>query len=113
MKTKAFLKSRDERKRVEMRFAHLKTHHDFEKLSLRAAGTSFRSAGERGAPSNLRGRAHSLPFFLSPLYRLGATGLHGANALVSRGNTAASSGQCLGMRLVMPFWAIQSMPKGE
>ena len=27
MSTKAFLKSRDERKRVEMRFAHLKTHH--------------------------------------------------------------------------------------
>src|ERR1700730_7451030 len=27
MKTKAFAKSRDERKRVEMRFAHLKTHH--------------------------------------------------------------------------------------
>ena len=26
MKTKAFAKSRDERKRVEMRFAHLKTH---------------------------------------------------------------------------------------
>jgi IS5 family transposase len=27
MKTKAFAKSRDERKRPEMRFAHLKTHH--------------------------------------------------------------------------------------
>src|SRR3954451_15132311 len=27
MKTKAFARSRDERKRVEMRFAHLKTHH--------------------------------------------------------------------------------------
>ena len=35
MKTKAFLKSRDERKRVEMRFAHLKTHHGFERLRLR------------------------------------------------------------------------------
>ena len=33
--TKAFLKSRDERKRVEMRFAHLKTHHGFERLRLR------------------------------------------------------------------------------
>src|SRR5262245_50428049 len=32
MKTKAFLKSRDQRKRVEMRFAHLKTHHRFERL---------------------------------------------------------------------------------
>jgi transposase len=35
MKTKAFLKSRDERKRVEMRFAHLKTHHGFERMQLR------------------------------------------------------------------------------
>jgi len=26
MRTKAFLKSRDQRKRVEMRFAHLKIH---------------------------------------------------------------------------------------
>jgi len=31
MKTKIFLKSRDQRKRVEMRFAHLKTHHGFER----------------------------------------------------------------------------------
>src|SRR5262247_1423539 len=35
MKTKAFLKSRDLRKRVEMRFAHLKTHHHFERMRLR------------------------------------------------------------------------------
>jgi transposase len=35
MKTKAFAKSRDERKRVEMRFAHLKTHHGFERMRLR------------------------------------------------------------------------------
>lgn len=35
MKTKAFVKSRDQRKRVEMRFAHLKTHHGFERLRLR------------------------------------------------------------------------------
>ena len=35
MKTKAFLKSRDQRKKVEMRFAHLKTHHGFERLRLR------------------------------------------------------------------------------
>ena len=33
--TKAFLKSRDQRKRVEMRFAHLKTHHGFERMRLR------------------------------------------------------------------------------
>jgi len=35
MKTKAFFKSRNERKKVEMRFAHLKTHHGFERLRLR------------------------------------------------------------------------------
>jgi transposase len=35
MRTKAFRRSRDERKRVEMRFAHLKTHHAFERLRLR------------------------------------------------------------------------------
>ena len=33
--TKAFLKSRNERKRVEMRFGHLKTHHGFERMRLR------------------------------------------------------------------------------
>jgi hypothetical protein len=35
MRTKAFRRSRDERTRVEMRFAHLKTHHAFERLRLR------------------------------------------------------------------------------
>ena len=35
MKTKAFFKSRNQRKKVEMRFAHLKTHHSFERLRLR------------------------------------------------------------------------------
>jgi transposase len=35
MGTTRFLKSRDERKRVEMRFAHLKTHHGFERMRLR------------------------------------------------------------------------------
>ena len=35
MGTKGFLKSRDERKRVEMRFAHLKIHHGFERMRLR------------------------------------------------------------------------------
>ena len=34
-KTKAFLLSRNQRKRVEMRFAHLKTHHGFERMRLR------------------------------------------------------------------------------
>ena len=35
MKTKTFLISRDQRKRVEMRFAHLKINHDFERMRLR------------------------------------------------------------------------------
>ena len=30
-----FAKSRNERKKVEMRFAHLKTHHGFERMRLR------------------------------------------------------------------------------
>ena len=35
MRTQAFAKSRDERKSVEMRFAHLKIHHRFERMRLR------------------------------------------------------------------------------
>lgn len=35
MGTRRFLKSRDERKRVDMRFAHLKIHHGFERMRLR------------------------------------------------------------------------------
>jgi len=34
-RAKAFLKSRDERNRVEMRFAHLKNHPGFERMRLR------------------------------------------------------------------------------
>jgi len=33
--TPAFEKSRNDRKKVEMRFAHLKTHHRFERMRLR------------------------------------------------------------------------------
>jgi transposase len=35
MKTPQYERSRDERKRVEMRFAHLKIHHRFERMRLR------------------------------------------------------------------------------
>jgi hypothetical protein len=35
MKTKAFFRSRNQRKKVEMRFAHLKIDHGFERLRLR------------------------------------------------------------------------------
>jgi hypothetical protein len=39
MKTKALVKPRDERKRVEMRFVHLKTHPGFERMRLRGLRT--------------------------------------------------------------------------
>jgi Transposase DDE domain len=35
MDTPEFEPSSDERKKVEMRFAHLKTHHRFERMRLR------------------------------------------------------------------------------
>jgi hypothetical protein len=35
MTTPEYEKSRDERKKVEMRFAHLKTHHRFDRMRLR------------------------------------------------------------------------------
>jgi hypothetical protein len=35
MGTPEFAKSRNERKKVEMRLAHLKTHHGFERMRLR------------------------------------------------------------------------------
>jgi hypothetical protein len=38
MRTPEFAKSRDESKRVEMRFAHLKTHHRLERMRLSAYG---------------------------------------------------------------------------
>jgi hypothetical protein len=49
MKTKAFARSRDERKRVEMRFAHLKTHHGFERKRLR--GFRVRATSSISPPS--------------------------------------------------------------
>jgi hypothetical protein len=38
--TPEFDKSRDERKKVEMRFAHLKTHHGFERIRLRGLSSA-------------------------------------------------------------------------
>ena len=40
MKTKAFFKSRNQRKKVEMCFAHLQTHHGFERLRLRGLSSA-------------------------------------------------------------------------
>src|SRR5262249_22036521 len=50
MGTPEFAKSRNERKKVEMRFAHLKTHHGFERMRLRGlsgARDEFRLAAHR------------------------------------------------------------------
>jgi transposase len=46
MRTKAFRNSRDERKRVEMRFAHLKVHHGFERMRLPLMITSVGCASK-------------------------------------------------------------------
>ena len=56
MRTKAFLKSRDERKSVEMRFAHLKTHHGFERMRLRGflVRATSSSCCHRPEPQNAR-----------------------------------------------------------
>ena len=40
MGTPEYERSRDERKRVEMRFAHLKTHHRFERMRLRGLSSA-------------------------------------------------------------------------
>ena len=53
MGTKAFLRSRDERKRVEMRFAHLKIHHGFERMRLRGlSGARIPSCRYRAEPQD-------------------------------------------------------------
>src|SRR4051812_44175504 len=68
MRTNAFLKSRDERKRVEMRFAHLKIHHGFERTRLRSlsgARDEFHLAPSRKtskpSPCEPSGPLRSLP----------------------------------------------------
>ena len=70
MGTKAFLKSRDERKRVEMRFAHLKIYHGFEQATSSERRTSANNGpAARGAAGNTRptstdrghGRSHRRP----------------------------------------------------
>ena len=60
MGTPEFEKSRDERKRVEMRFAHLKTHHRFECMRLRGL-TGARDEFHLGAiAQNLKTLANHL-----------------------------------------------------
>jgi hypothetical protein len=49
MKPKAFVRSRNQRKQVEMRFAHLKTHHGFERLRLSGLSVAVMSSIARQA----------------------------------------------------------------
>src|SRR4029079_16446963 len=52
--TAAFDKSRNDRKKVEMRFAHLKTHHRFERMRLRGLSGARRvpPRGNRAKPQD-------------------------------------------------------------
>ena len=59
MGTPEFVKSRNERKKVEMRFAHLKTHHRFERMRLR--GSPARATSSTSLPSSKTSR-HSPAF---------------------------------------------------
>jgi hypothetical protein len=57
MATPEYEKSRDERKKVEMRFAHLKTHHRFDRMRLRGltgARDEFHLAAYRAEPQDPR-----------------------------------------------------------
>jgi Transposase DDE domain len=69
MGTKRFLKSRGERKRVEMRFAHLKTQHSFERMRLRGlsgARDEFHLAAIVQNPKTLALRTLGPPTVLPP-----------------------------------------------
>ena len=61
MGTKRFLKSRDERKRVEMRFAHLKIHHGFERMRLRGLSGARDEFHLAAIVQNLKTMALRLP----------------------------------------------------
>jgi hypothetical protein len=62
--TPGFAESRDERKKVEMRFAHLKTHHRFERMRLRGlsgARDEFHLAAVVQTLKTLANRMHQPP----------------------------------------------------
>ena len=52
--TPEFEQSSDERKKVEMRFAHLKTHHRFERMRLRGSPARATSSTSRPSRRTLR-----------------------------------------------------------
>jgi hypothetical protein len=81
MKTKAFLKSRDERKRVEMRFAHLKTHHGFERMRLRGLSGARDEFHLAAIVQNLKTMA--LRLLGPPTLALGISGLLSSVATAS------------------------------
>jgi hypothetical protein len=99
MGTKSFLESRDERKRVEMRFAHLKIHHGFERMRLRGL-------------SGARDEFH-LTAIVQNLKALALRALKPPNALRSAARLAAPNrtpaeyqkdvASRLGRRLLAPF----------
>jgi transposase len=60
MGTPEFEKSRDERKKVEMRFAHLKTHHRFERMRLRGLSGARDEFHLAAIVQNLKTLANSL-----------------------------------------------------
>jgi hypothetical protein len=61
MKTEAFADSRDKRKRVEMRFAHLKPHHGFERMRLRGHSGARDEFHLAAIVQNLKTMAMRLP----------------------------------------------------
>ena len=65
--TPAFEKSRNERKKVEMRFAHLKAHHHFERMRLRGLSGARDEFHLAAIVQNLRTLANH--FWLPPPIR--------------------------------------------
>ena len=60
MKTPEYERSRDERKRVEMRFAHLKTNHRFERMRLRGLTGARDEFHLAAVVQNLKTLAHHI-----------------------------------------------------
>ena len=97
MGTPEFAKSRNERKKVEMRFAHLKTHHGFERMRLR---------GFSGARDEFPPRCHRAeledpcqPYLAAVaehadcMHRLSASGVQRQGALDARAKLAGPAGK--------------------
>lgn len=59
--TAEFARSCDERKKVEMRFAHLKTHHRFERMRLRGLSGARDEFHLAAIDQNLKTMALRLP----------------------------------------------------